>query len=449
MKKVIFLFFAFLIVFSHVNIVKFNAVFATPENTLNQTVLAEKLLIKLQNTTKENPELEKLYLYLDVLYHENTQFYSYKIEELENLMESYRQVIINTAREYANNSEYKNAVEYLENKSNLFKDKSTINSLITHYSKFFVKDGLVYCEIPPKIITLNKLIAYPLNAFNENINSENYDKNYITNNEFKNLLQELYLNDYMLINISDIYEYENEKIIKKDLYLPSNKKPLILLFNNINYYQEENPFIDKFIIDSKNKIACFNSKQTEKEQISYNTDFIPILEEFISNNKNFSFNNAKALISINKSGNVLGYDISKNNPNYSLEIQSLKKIVSHLKELGYQFSYVSFIDDLNNNEVIETEFSFIQQELFPIFSNLKIFVSNFSNKLCNYYYKLNEIGFNIFIDFTENNYLIKNNMLFLSSLKLNGEILRNKINFLDLNKENIYDHNNRTKLFDV
>ena len=42
---------------------------------------------------------------------------------------------------------------------------------------------MVYCEIPPKIITLNKLIAYPLNAFNENINSENYDKNYITNNE--------------------------------------------------------------------------------------------------------------------------------------------------------------------------------------------------------------------------------------------------------------------------
>jgi len=192
-KKFFSIFFIILLIITlPFNFNKIERVFASPEQALVESNLAEKLLYKLQNNCYDE-EIDKLYKYLDILYHENTQFYSYKLEELENLMNKYREEIIKNARELAEKEEYKNAVEYLENKSELFKDKSTINSLISHYSKFFIKDGLFYTEITPKILSINKLIAYPAEAFNENSLSDIFDKLYLTNKEFSNLLQELYL----------------------------------------------------------------------------------------------------------------------------------------------------------------------------------------------------------------------------------------------------------------
>ena len=452
MKKFCIIFFVFILIISHGALYPCEKVFASPENTINHINLAEKLLIKLQNNTSEDIELEKLYLYFDILYHENTQFYSYKIEKLELLMDNYRKSIISKAREFASNENYKQAVDFLESKSELFKDKSTINSLITHYSKFYVKDGLFYCDIIPKILTINKLIAYPINAFAENSNSDELDKLYLTNIEFKNLLKELYLNDYILININDYIDYESETILKKDLYLPLNKKPLILLFNNINYYQNDNVFIDKFIIDGKNEIGCFSSKQVEKQQVSYSTDFIPILEEFINENKDFSFNNAKGIISFDKSGGILGYDINKTNPNFNLDAQTLKKIVLFLKEKGYVFAYSNFSKNINEltSEELESELNFIKEEILPIFNSIKIFISHFDyNKLNNPYFKLNDLGFNVFIDYNDNKPLIKNNLVLLSSIKINGEFLRNNFSPIIINKDKIYDHENRTKLFDA
>lgn len=446
MKKFYSIAFIFLLICSlPFTFIKIESVFASPEQTLIESNLAEKLLIKLQSKGYDE-EIDKLYKYLNILCHENTQFYSYKLEELEVLMDSYRDEIVKIARSLADNKEYKKAVEFLESKSELFKDKTTINSLISHYSKFFIKDGLFYCDIAPLILNINKLLAYPNLAFNENSNAEIYDKLYLTNKEFSNLLQELYLNDYILISINDYLDFESENITKKDLYLPPNKKPLILIFNNVNYFENETPFIEKFIIDSKNEISCFNSKQVEKNQISQNADFIPILENFIENYKDFSYNGAKSVITFEQNGGVLGYNISKTNPNYSQEILNLKKLVSFLKENGYTFGYSS--NNLSNFEDREKEIIFLQNEIFNIFGNLKIFFTNSNDiKIQSYFYNLNEIGFNIFISKGENFSSIKNNLALISAVEINGDFLRKSHQQLSLNYDKIYDHTNRTKLF--
>ena len=449
MRKFYAIFFIiFLIIALPFNFNNIERVFASPEQALLESNLAEKLLYKLQNNCYDE-EIDKLYKYLDILYHENTQFYSYKLEELEKLMDKYREEIVKKARELANHEEYKSAVEYLENKSELFKDKSTINSLISHYSKFFIADGLFYTEISPKILSINKLIAYPLETFNENPLSETYDKLYLTNKEFSNLLQELYLNDYILINITDYLDLESETVTKKDLYLPQNKKPLILIFNNINYTENELGFIEKFIIDSKNEVACFNSKQVEKNQISQNSDFIPLLETFLQTNKDFSYNGAKAVITFNSENSILGYNINKNNPNYNQDSLNLKKIVTYLKEKGYIFGY-SVQQSFTNNEELESKIIFLQNEIFNIFGNLKIIFTNLNtNKIQNYFYNFSEIGIKCFINTGENNVVIKNNLAIISSLLINGDFLRLNNPQLNLNFDKIYDHTNRTKLFKV
>jgi len=444
MKKFLTIFLTFLFVLFSVNLNEINTLFASPENAIHQEDLAEKLLIKLQNSVNFDEELEKQYKYLDILCRENTQFYSYNIKEIEILMDKYRENVVAFARDLAKQEEYKKAVEFLETKSELFKDKSSINSLITYYSKFFIKDGLFYCQEKPKIVCVNKLIAYPNLAFQNNNNCEDYEKFYLTNKEFLNLLNEFYTNDYILIDLYDYINVSNEVPIIQDLYLPQNKKPLILLFNNINYFEDESCFIDKFILDSNNKIATYSIKQPQNLQISYSADFIPILDNFIEENKNFSYNNAKGIISFNSLGNILGYNISKTNPNLNNDINNLKNIVLKLKETGYKFA---FSNNNTSNSNTDDEIKYINDTLLNIFTNLNIFVSINKNCVNPFYTRLNGLGFKIFIDNSNNTISIKNNLAFLGYFEINGNILRQKKDYFGLNFEKIYDHNNRSKIY--
>lgn len=450
MKKIFYTIFTLIFIFIlPLSVMKINAVFASPESTLNQINLAEKLLMKLQNSDEADEEIEQIYKYLDIVCHENTQFYSYNIEKLEKLMDDYRNKIIKTARDYASNQEYKKAVEFLESKSELFKDKSTINSLISFYSKFFVKDGLFYYDKLPKFISINKLIAYPNLAFcDDNPKQEELDENYMTSKEFQNLLSQLYLNDYILINFSDIVEIYDNVVYKKDLYIPLNKTPVVLIFSGINYFENEPYFIEKFIVDGKDEIACYNSKQTEKNQISYSADFISILENFIAEHNDFSFNNARGVITFDKNGGILGYNINKTNPNVNQDAITLKKLVAKLKQLGYTFGYGNFEKSYNEIENINDEFLFFKENIQPIFGNINVYFSAFDKNKNNWYYsKLNELGFKIFIDLNINNFNIKNNQVFVSSNQINGKILRNQPKILNVDYEKIYEHNSRTKLF--
>lgn len=442
MKKIIYYLIIFFLIFFSVNIINVNTVFATPESAINREKLVETLLIKLQQNNGLDKDAETMYKYLDILCQENTQFYSYKIKEIETLIDKYRENVILNARELASKKEYKKAVEFLESKSELFKDKTTINSLISHYSKYFVKDGLFYCEYEPQIISINKLIAYPTFAFTENPNSEKLNNLYLTTKEFSSLLSEFYLNDYILIDVYDYLDIQENNIFKRDLYLPLNKKPLIIIFNNLNYGENENCFIEKYIIDSKDKVATFSSKQTQQNQISYTSDLIPILENFIEENKDFSHNNARGIISFDKSDNILGYNISKSNPNLNNDLINLKKLVVNLKNCGYKFAY--------NGEYIENleeEIEYIKNTLFNIFSNINIHISNTNNVINNYYKELNKIGFKIFIDKSGNKLLIKYDFAFLSYTQINGNFLRKKSEYLGLNFDKIYDHNNRPIIY--
>lgn len=427
---------------------KIGKVFASPESALNNAVIAEKLLSKLQSGNLGDEEKEEIYLYLDAIFQENTQFFAYKIEELELLLDGYRSSIIQQARKMATNKEYKSAVEFLESKSEIFKDKSTINSLILNYSKYFVKDGLFYYDKTPKIIAINKLIAQPNFAFcEENLKSDFLDEFYLTSSEFQNLLNELYLNDYVLINLFDFVDVEGKIPTKKDLYLPLNKTPIILLMNNINFYDNEPWFIEKFIIDGKDDVACYNSKQPEKNQISYASDFIPILENFIKLHPDFSINGAKSVISFDKNGAILGYNINKTNPNCGQDTANLKKLVTKLKQLGYVFGYGNFEESFISLN-FDDEIDFVKENLLPIFGTINVYISPFEkNKNNEFYRNLGTLGFKIFVDFNNFNFMIKNGQAFLSCKNFGGKLLRENFQILQVDFEKIYDHNQRTKLF--
>lgn len=443
MKKVFlaFLLIIFCLFYSTNNFISVTA--RSPFNAMQNEKSAEKILYDLQNSSNyelENNEIDNL---LGLLYNNNTLFYNYKISEIENLLQVYREAILKQAKKIAQEKNYKKAVELLQSKACLFKDKSTINSLISYYSKFFVQDGLFYYESQPLILSLGKLIAYPEQAFLETNNLKLKDN--LTAGEFQNLLKQLYNENYILINIENCFNLEQNTPSLKDLYLPQNKKPLILIFNDTNYDNSQG-FIEKYIVDPQDEIACYNSKEIEKNIISYNTDLIPILENFITLNKDFSFNGARATICFCENEKTFGYNISKQNPNQTQEILNLKKIVSKLKEKGYCFSYSGKINNLTDIEYQNKKE--ILADLKQIFGEINMFYC----KNCNY----NQINSTIYGDFgikillgtiKTNSCVVKNNYIVFPI----NEVTINQLNsenfpISNLDYDDIYDHINRKKL---
>lgn len=429
MKKCLFI---FLILILCVCFSKTHFVYASPKNSLEDMKLAEELLIKVQNS--QNLEKEELYKYLETFYTENTQFFSYKIKELEEILQEYREDILIKAKKLAQDKEYKKAVELLQSKTSLFNDKSTINSLINYYSKFFIQDGLFYYEDDPVILSFNKLIAYPNIAFSDETALK--EENNLTTTEFQKLLKQLYENNYILVNLSDFINIEDGKVTKKDLYLPPNKKPIMFIFNDVNY-DGKLGFIEKYIIDPQDEIACYNSKENEKNIISYNTDFIPILENFIINNKDFSFNNARGIICVDENEKVLGYNLSKQNPNQAQDILTFKKILSLLKEKGYTFAYSGnlYEEDIENRiELIKQTFGTLNCYYCKNLSSNSIKTSI-----------LEQFGLNILLDTIKTNTTIfKSNRAIVPYNSISIYSFINKtLNYLDLNFEEIYDHVNR------
>lgn len=186
------------------------------------------------------------------------------------------------------------------------------------------------------------LIAHPDIAFAKgNSMAKNYDIDCLTPKEFKKILQSLYERDYMLVDACDIYTVNSSGAHVKALNLPNGKKPLIMSFDDINYYikKMDMGMADKLII-SEGQIATFTKNASP--QISYDNDCVPILENFVNTHPDFSHNNARGIINLTGFDGILGYRTHRQSMNRASEIAAAKKVVAALKNRGWKFACHSY-----------------------------------------------------------------------------------------------------------
>lgn len=212
---------------------------------------------------------------------------------------------------------------------------------------------------------LNPLIAFP-NTFTKNNLNKDKNFNYI---EFESLLNQLYKDNFILINLSQITP-KNIQDNKVKLTLPQNKKPLLLSFKNLDYSNKNIGFIDKYIIDRNNKISTYTKQEYIHERVSYTNDFIPLLENFIKNHPDFSHQNARANLIVNGSNGFLGYNIEHTFEHYKYELKEVSKVTKQLRKLGYHFIYGGYDSSLNNHDctkiTIENDFNFYKKHLSKV-----------------------------------------------------------------------------------
>lgn len=254
------------------------------------------------------------------------------------------------------------------------------------------------------------LIAYPNIAFAKgNHMAKNYATDCITAKEFVLILQELHKNNYVLIDINDCFTVNlNGQVIKNKLKVPIGKKPLIFGFDDVNYDTKKMSMgmVDKIILDKNQELASYTNING-KEQISYDNEFIPILENFIKKHPDFSINGARGVINLTGYDGILGYRTSHTNTkNREKEIQEAQKVVNKLKLNGWQFachSYGHYHMKKISNVKFEQEIKLWQDEVEPIIGKTNIYVYPFgewqvfeNGNICTKHKMLQDAGFKLF-----------------------------------------------------
>jgi len=201
------------------------------------------------------------------------------------------------------------------------------------------------------------IIAYPEVAFASE-QAEGLDDWMITVGEYNKILQNLYDKGYILVNMGDVWSEQTgedgtARMVRNTLMLPEGKKPLIISFDDVNYYDYmlEEGFTSKLVVGEDGDIwAECRDPHTGEVFLTQELDATPILDQFVRKHPDFSLNGAKACFSLTGYQGILGYrtqndiDIAADDParpafdaNRQAEIEAVKPVIARLKETGWTF----------------------------------------------------------------------------------------------------------------
>ena len=217
-----------------------------------------------------------------------------------------------------------------------------------------VRDGVTYTAWDGVVehLFFHPIVAYPELAFDGDYKSDGIDDWMVTVGEYNKILQSVYDKGYILVDIADCWSEQTDeagqtRMVKNTLYLPEGKKPLILSFDDVNYYQYmlENGFTYKLILDEDGKIASWGKDPDGNEVISRDLDAVTILDKFVEEHPDFSPFGAKGCLSLTGYEGILGYrtQTDKNDTseaheaNRQQEIEAVKPIIAELKRTGWTF----------------------------------------------------------------------------------------------------------------
>ncbi len=153
-------------------------------------------------------------------------------------------------------------------------------------------------------------------AFDGDDKAADYNTTMVTCEEFELILQSLYDNDYVLIDIHSIAcmvtdERGTSSMEEQNLRLPEGKKPIVLSQDNVNYSTVKNGdgIAKKLVLDEEGKVKALYT-DSEGHDVVGDYDFIPILNTFIEEHPDFSFRGAKGIVSVSGSEGVFGYPVA-------------------------------------------------------------------------------------------------------------------------------------------
>ncbi|MDO5734517.1 MAG: hypothetical protein Q4P08_05245 [Eubacteriales bacterium] len=231
---------------------------------------------------------------------------------------------------------------------------------------------------PVPVLAIRPLIARPDLAFRAESNTQHAQHNLLTTDEFRKFLATMEEQNYVLIRPSLFFNYPKSE---PEIIVPRGKKPLILLLENAAYstLNQANGTVQKLILNSNQEIQGFY-KDKNRDVLDPENNFIGILEEYIAEHPQFSFDGARAILALYLREDALGYILDEtmlenqnearkkqslmpyvmDNEDYALEQTKVRELLLALERKGYDLASAGLGTELYNR-LTPTE---LQQELW-------------------------------------------------------------------------------------
>lgn len=309
------------------------------------------------------------------------------------------------AERFANGYDYKSAIDVIDRFSGDINNFEDLKTARAQYESLL--SSMAAFEDPSQVLNLSfqLLIADPDRAFNDGTYGSAYNRNFITCEEFRQILQQMYEAGYMLVSLDDFTKTTTDSegltiYAPKTLYLPEGKKPLILTQTGVNYntymvdgdgdgFADKNGsgFASKLIVDENGSLV---NEMVDKDgnTVTGAYDLVPILEAFIAEHPDFSYNGARAILAVTGYDGLFGYRTNASAKNrlgeeaYNNEVAGATTIVNALREAGYDFACYSYgnsnVGNISYNDVssteIQSDLSYWDTEVVPILGDTDILV---------------------------------------------------------------------------
>ena len=247
-------------------------------------------------------------------------------------------------------------------------------------------------------IFFHEVIAFPEVAFSAVVRQD-YDPEMVTAHEFLNILESLYNNDFILVDLNEVWtEFTNEngqlRMVRNTLMLPEGKKPIVISFDDLSFYEymHGNGFMRRYIIGDDGDIWAEGYDPNGAHIVSQDLTVITILDKFVRENPGFSHNGAKGCIALTGYEGVLGYR-TQNDPennteafrlNRMQEVARARPVVERLKETGWYFashSYGHIRIATMSLERVQADAERWMDEVGSIVGETKIFIYPFGERL--------------------------------------------------------------------
>ena len=166
-------------------------------------------------------------------------------------------------------------------------------------------DGVTYTAWDGIVehLFFHPVVAYPELAFDGDSQSDGIDDWMVTVDEYDKILQSVY-------DRGESTDANGQPVmVRNTLYLPEGKKPLILSYDDVNYYDYmlKDGFTYKLIIGDDGLIWSYGLDPQGNEVVSQDLDAITILDKFVREHPDFSPFGAKGSLSLTGYQGILGY----------------------------------------------------------------------------------------------------------------------------------------------
>ena len=270
--------------------------------------------------------------------------------------------LLEEAKALADGYFYEEALECLSGVPEEFSGDGEVTAAVSAYTEGL--SSFVPYDQPVRHIFFHSLIVDTGLAFDGDYMSNGYNYWMTTTEEFKAILEQLYANNYILIDIHDLCTEQTAEdgtvtLAAAQPLVPEGKIPLVLSVDDVSYYDymKEDGFPRRLVLDENGDVKNLYIDPDGTEQIG-DYDVMPILDAFVEEHPDFSLRGAKGIIAATGYEGTLGYRVNDpESPTLEEDREAVRKVAGRLKETGWLFASHGYghrhTADISYNSLVE------------------------------------------------------------------------------------------------